>query len=34
MNVQSDYVRNRWLEGPSYRGAMTEKILHKEGLKQ
>ena len=40
MNVQSDDVRNRWVEGPSYRGdntftkLFTQKILDKEGLKQ
>ena len=40
MNVQSDDVRNRRVEGPSYRGdntftkLFTQKILDKEGLKQ
>ena len=43
MKVQSDDVRNRWVEGPSYWGdrgdnTFTElfilKILDKEGLKQ
>ena len=40
MNVQSDYVRNIWVEGPSYRGGntfterFTQNILDKEGLKQ
>ena len=40
MNVQIDYVRNRWVEGPSYRGdntvaeLFTQKILDKESLKQ
>ena len=39
MNVQSDDVRNRWVEGPSYWGdntiteLFTQKILDK-GLKQ
>ena len=40
MNVQSDDVRNVWVEGPSYRGGntftelFTQNILDKEGLKQ
>ena len=40
MNVQRDDVRNRWVEGPSYRGdntfteLLTQNILDKEGLKQ
>ena len=40
MNVQSDDVRNKWVEGPSYRGGnaftelFTPKILDNEGLKQ
>ena len=40
MNVRSDDVRNRWVEGPSYRGdntfteLFTQKILDNEGLKQ
>ena len=40
MNVQSDDVQNRWVEGPSHRGdntftkLFTLKILNKEGLKQ
>ena len=40
MNVQSDDVRNIWLEGPSYWGdntfteLFTQNILGKESLKQ
>ena len=40
MNVQNDHVRNKWVEGPSYREdntfteLLTQKILDKEGLKQ
>ena len=40
MNVQSDDLRNIWIEGSSYRGdstftkLYTQKILNKEGLKQ
>ena len=40
MNVQSDDVRNRWVEGPWYRGENTftelfiQKILDKKDLKQ
>ena len=40
MNVQSDDMRNRWVEGPLYRGdntfteLFTQKILDIEGLKQ
>ena len=40
MNVRSDDVRHRWIEGPSYRGdntfaeLCTLKILDKEVLKQ
>ena len=40
MNVQSDDVQHRWVEGPSYRGdnafteLFTQKILDEEGLKQ
>ena len=40
MNVQSDDVRNIWVEGPSYWGdntlmeLFTQNILDKEGLKQ
>ena len=40
MNVQNDDVRNRWVEGPSYREdntftkLFTQNILDKEGLKQ
>ena len=40
MNVQSDNVRNIWVEGPSFWGhnsfkeLFTQKILNKEGLKQ
>ena len=40
MNVGSDDVRCRWIEGPSYQGdntfteLFTQKILDKEGLKQ
>ena len=40
MNVQSDDVRNIWVEGPSHRventltELFTQKILNKEGLKQ
>ena len=40
MIVQSDDVRNRWVEGLSCRGdstfteLFTQKILDKEGLKQ
>ena len=40
MNVQSDDVRNVWVEGPSHQGEntltelFTQKILNKEGLKQ
>ena len=40
MNVQSDDVRNIWVEGPSYCGdntsteLFTQNILDKEGLKQ
>ena len=40
MNVQSDDVRNIWVEGPSYRGdntfteLFTQNILGKESLKQ
>ena len=40
MNVQSDDVGNRWVEGRSHRGdntsieLFTQKILDKEGLKQ
>ena len=40
MNVQSDDVRNIWVEGPSYWGdntfmeLFTQKILDKESLKQ
>ena len=39
MNVQSDDMRNRWVEGPLYRGdntfteLFTQKILDIEGLK-
>ena len=38
MNMQSDDVRNIWVEGPSYWGDSTftelfpQKILDKEGL--
>ena len=38
--MQSDDMRNIWVEGPSYRGdntftdLFTQKILDKEGLKQ
>ena len=37
--MESDDVRNRWVEGPSHRGdntfteLFTQKILDKEGLK-
>ena len=40
MNVQSDDVRNTWVEGPSCWGdntfmeLFTQKILDKENLKQ
>ena len=40
MNVQSDDVRNTWVEGPSYWGdntfteLFTQNIQDKEGLKQ
>ena len=36
MNVQSDDMRNRWVEGPSYTFTelFTQKILDNEGLKQ
>ena len=40
MNVQSDDVRNRWVDGPSYRGdntftqLFTQDTLDKEGLNQ
>ena len=40
MNVQSNDVRNKWVEGPSYwgdntfMGLFTQKIRDKEGLKQ
>ena len=40
MDVQSDDVRNRCVQGPSCRGGntfkelFTQKILDKEGLKQ
>ena len=40
MNLQSDYVRDIAVEGPSYLGAntftelFTQKILDKEGWKQ
>ena len=40
MNVQSNDVRNRWVEGTSCRGdktftkLSTQKIVDKEGLKQ
>ena len=40
MNVLSDDVRNRWVEGPSYQEEntftelFTQKILDEEGLKQ
>ena len=40
MNVQSDDVRNIWIEGSSYRGdntftkLFTQKIMNKESLKQ
>ena len=39
-NAQSDYVRNIWIGGSSYRGGnsftklFTQKILNKEGQKQ
>ena len=40
MNVQSDDVRNIWIEGSSYRGdntftkLFTQRIMNKESLKQ
>ena len=40
MNVQSNDMQNRWVEGPSYWGGntfaelFTQKILDNEGLKQ
>ena len=39
MNVQSDDVRNVWVEGPhqgenTLTELFTQKILNKEGLKQ
>ena len=40
MNVQSDDMRNRWVEGPLYwrvnafMELFTQKIMDKEGLKQ
>ena len=40
MNVQSNFVQNRWVEGHLYRGDNTfmglfkQKILDKEGLRQ